>query len=319
MAKRKTKTKTQRKGQKVSKNHAGVYGLGALLLVIVGAILNYSGIATYDDIMVMLNLTDPSTTSDAEVSVHFIDVGQGDSILIKSGGENILIDAGEAEYGDTVVAYLKSENVDKLDYVIATHPHSDHIGGLAEVISGFDVENVIAPKVSSDMTPSSVVYKNFLTAVKEKGLTITTAKPGNKYTIGECELLITGPCDDYDDLNNYSVVTKLTHKNNTFLFTGDAEKKSENDMLDKGFDFDADVLKLGHHGSSTSSGKKFLKAVTPEYAVIMCGVGNSYNHPSESVVEAVYEMTDEIYRTDMQGTIIALSDGNNIEFIEKGK
>lgn len=314
MSKRKTKTK--KKTVKNKKTLAGC--IAAIVVVIVAALLDMTGIATYEDIMVILNLSDGQVT-DAEVSVHFIDVGQGDSILIRSGDENILIDAGEVEYGETVLAYLRNEGITKLDYVVATHPHSDHIGGIAEVIDNVDVENVIAPKVSSDMTPSSNVYKAFLTSVKEKGLSITAASPGKKYSIGECELLIMGPCEHYDDLNNYSVVTKLTHGQNTFLFTGDAEKKSENDILDEGYDVDVDVLKAGHHGSSTSSGKKFLEAVTPEYAVIMCGVGNSYNHPSESVMESLSSMTDEIYRTDLQGTIVALSDGNDIEFKVKGK
>lgn len=308
-----------KKKEKIRFDKKIVSCIAIVAFVIVSGIANLTGLITYDELMVLLGLNE-HVVSGAELSVHFIDVGQGDSILVISGDKTVLIDAGEKEYGETVAKYIKSQNISELDYVIATHPHSDHIGGLAYVISEFDVSNIILPKIPKKKTPTTVVYTSLLEAVKKKGLLLTAAVPGDSYDLGISELKIMGPCsDDYDDLNDYSVVTELIHGSNKFLFTGDAEKKCEKDMLKENMLEDIDVLKAGHHGSSSSSCREFLDVVKPEYAVIMCGVGNSYNHPSESTMNSLSEMTERIFRTDMQGSIIALSDGKDIDFKVTGK
>ena len=259
---------------------------------------------------------------DADLSVHYIDVGQGDCALVVYGDETLLIDGGEAENAQIVTGYIASLGITQLDYVVATHPHSDHIGSLAEVIRTFDVENVIAPRVSDEMIPASSVYKNFLLALKEKGIRLKAAKQGDVYSMADISSVeendntsfeILGPAgDDYDDLNDWSVILKLTHGETSFIFTGDAEKRAENDVLDSGADVSADVLKVGHHGSSSSTGERFLSAVSPEIAVIQCGSGNSYGHPHAQVTELLYEYGVKTYRTDESGTVVVYSDGYQV-------
>lgn len=281
-----------------------------LLTIAILAITNYFGIFTYEELMSVFGFSN-GVIVDGELSVHFINVGQGDSSLIVSDGQAALIDAGEVEYGDTVVSYLNSQGIKKLDYVIVTHPHSDHMGGIAMVLENFDIGKVIVPRVSDEMTPTTKTYKVFLQTVQNEGLKLTQAKVGDTYKLGEANLELLAPNSDYKNLNNYSVVSLLTYGENKFLFTGDAESKSENEMLEKGLLMEVNVLKVGHHGSNTSTKKKFLEVVNPDYAVIMCGV-NSYNHPHMDTIDNLLKYTDNIYRTDQQGTIVFTSDGKKI-------
>ena len=254
------------------------------------------------------------------MQIHFIDVGQGDCSLVMYKDSAMLIDCGEAEEADTVISYLKKQGVEKLDYVVATHPHSDHMGAMSEIITGFEIGKVIAPRVKDELTPTSKVYSNFLQALKSKGLKLTAAKPQTEYFLGEIyddeevppKFEILAPLDDYDDLNNYSVVLRLTYGPTSYLFTGDAEKTAESDILQAGENVDADVLKVGHHGSSTSTGEKFLEAVSPDICVIQCGAGNSYGHPHAETIEAIENIGAEWYSNDRNGNIIIYSDGERI-------
>lgn len=253
----------------------------------------------------------PTPDYNGELIVHFIDVGQGDSILLESQNEFMLIDAGEAEYGSTVCRYLENNDVKTLSYVVATHPHSDHCGGLTEVINSFECENFIT--VETDQQTKT--WLNVLYAVKNNNVNYIDAKVGTTYTLGNSSFQIMGPHSNYyEDYNNYSVVIKATCGKNTFLFTGDAEILSENEMLDYILDLSSDVLKVGHHGSSTSSSYNFLSAVSPQYAVISCAEHNDYGHPHNEVVSRLNNMGISTYRTDKHGTVVATSDGNNIEF-----
>lgn len=250
-----------------------------------------------------------STDKSSLCKVHFIDVGQGDSILIEADDHYMLIDAGENNQGTTVVNYLKEQGVKKLDYVIGTHPHSDHIGGLDTVINSFDIGKVILP----DVIHTTKTFEDVLDAIAENGLKITKAAVGNTYSLGASSFTIVAPnASDYDELNDYSVSIKLTNGENSFLFTGDAEKLSEAQMLSNGIDLSADVLKLGHHGSSTSSHDKFLDEVDPVYAVISVGVDNSYGHPHKETLQNLKNRNIKVFRTDIQNTIIFTSDGKNI-------
>lgn len=236
-------------------------------------------------------------------------MGQGDSILIEADNRYMLIDAGERDKGTVVIDYLENIGVKKLDYVIATHPHSDHIGGLADVIKHFSIGKIIMPNA----VHTSKTYENLLDIIADKGLKITKAVVGNKYDLADASFTILAPSgSEYGSLNNYSVAIKLQNGNNSFVFTGDAEVQSENEMLKTGIDLDADVLKLGHHGSSTSNSDKFLDAVTPDMAVISVGEGNQYGHPDDEVLQAMKDRNIKLYRTDEQGTIIIESDGNKI-------
>ncbi len=306
MAKHRTKAQTKKIKGKVN----GLIICISLLIIVTLAITDHFGILTYEKLMSVFGFSN-GTIVDGDLSVHFINVGQGDCSLIISDGQTALIDAGEAEYGDKVVSYLNSQGIKKLDYVIVTHPHSDHMGGIATVLESFDVGKVIVPKVSDEMTPTTKTYKVFLQTVQNEGLKLTQAKVGDVYNLGEASFELLAPNSDYKDLNNYSIVSLLTYGENKFLFMGDAESKSEKEMLEKNLLTKVDVLKVGHHGSSTSSKKKFLEVVSPDYAVILCG-DNSYNHPHEDTVDNLLEYTDNIYRTDQQGTVVFTSDGKKL-------
>ena len=250
-----------------------------------------------------------------DCSVHFIDVGQGDCSLILSDGAAILIDAGENDKGGIVLDYLKKLGITKLDLVIGTHPHSDHIGGLDTVIEGVSVEKVLLPRIPDEIVPTTKTYTDLLTAVADNGLKVTAAKPGDSYTFGAGELTILGPNRAYDDLNNMSVVCRFDYGTNSFLFTGDMETTAESDVLEQwGDELPADVLKVGHHGSTTSTGKAFYRAVSPEYCVILVGDGNDYGHPHAKTLKTLSSNEAEIYRTDFQGSIVfsVIEDGLRI-------
>ncbi|MGN0613389.1 MAG: ComEC/Rec2 family competence protein [Porcipelethomonas sp.] len=252
-----------------------------------------------------------NTAAEGELSVHFLDVGQGDCSLIVSGDRAILIDTGEKENGEMICEYLEEHNIPDIDCLLLTHPHSDHMGAASYVIDNMDVGQIIIPKVDDDLTPTTKFYENFLESVEEKNLKITAAKPGLTVDAGDGELEIISPVKDYSDLNNYSAAAILTHGNDSFLFTGDIEKKAEKDILEEGYLKDIDVLKVPHHGSSTSSHRDFLDTVLPDYAVIMCD-GKSYNHPHEETIERIFEYTDKVYRTDLDGTIVFESSGDGL-------
>ncbi|MFE0624787.1 ComEC/Rec2 family competence protein [Priestia aryabhattai] len=243
------------------------------------------------------------------MKVHYIDVGQGDSIYIKApNGEDIVIDGGNKGKGNAVVSYLKKQKVDDIEVLISTHPDADHIGGLDEVINAFKVENVYAPKVVNN----TQAYKDFLNAVKKKKLTIKTAQAGVKLPVKDVNAQIVGPTKTYakSDLNDSSAVVHMAYKKNTFLFTGDAETKAEADMIKAKKTLRADVLKVGHHGAKTSTSKDFLNVVKPKYAVISVGK-NSYGHPTSQVVNLLKGAKANILRTDQSGTIIITGDGTS--------
>lgn len=260
---------------------------------------------------------DNELTSDFEkpdntaLSVHYIDVGQGDSILLESNGSYVLIDAGETEYGPTVTQYIKSLGTDTIDYVIATHPHSDHIGGLADVINTFECKNFITKETDQQ----TKIWMNVLYAVENNSVNYIDAKVSDTYSFGDAEFEIVGPySDEYDNYNDYSVIIKATCGDTSFLFTGDAEIPSEKEMVENFAPLKADVLKVGHHGSTTSSCEEFLDAVNPTYAVISCGINNDYGHPHKETLQALSLRGVTVYRTDELSTIIAYSNKKEIIF-----
>ncbi len=256
-----------------------------------------------------------TTTVSRDLEVHFIDVGQADSILIKAPGGNMLIDAGNNGDADLITSYIKKQGVKTLDVVIGTHPHEDHIGSLDVVIDTFDIGKVYMPKVEH----TTQTIEDVLLAIKNKGLKITAPVAGSTFNVGEVKCRILAPnSSKYDDLNNYSIVIKLEFGNTSFLFTGDAEKVSEDEMLQKHKDkLSSDVLKVGHHGSNSSTIQGFLDKVNPKYAVVMVGKNNSYEHPHKVVMNRLKEKGVTVYRTDENSTIVANSDGNNITFNTK--
>ena len=250
---------------------------------------------------------------EGELRVSFIDVGQGDSEFIElPNGETLLIDAGTNETGADVVNYIESLGYSSIDYVVGTHPHEDHIGGLDDVIRTFDVESVYMPKVTAD----TKTFEDVLDAVAEKGLSINTAKAGVSIVDGEdlSVKMLAPVLDEYDNTNDYSAVIRIVYDDTSFIFMGDAEQYAE-DLITG--DVDSDVLKVGHHGSSTSTGEAFLERVSPSYAVISCGFDNSYGHPHTETIEKLGGIP--VFRTDEMGTIVATSEGSEISFRTLGK
>ena len=286
------------------------------------AVCIQKNIITTDDILRFLGLDGfggntvihNAESTDFDFAVYYLDVGQGDSELIIAGDTAVLIDAGEAEYGQRVLSAIKALNVKKLDYIIATHPHSDHIGGLATVINGIDVEKIIAPKVPENMIPTSSVYENFLIAVNDNNKKLKPARAGDVYSLGAgAQMEIIAPIgNDYSDLNDYSVVCRVTYGDTSFMFTGDASNPSEKDMIGSGMELFSDVLKVGHHGSRYSSSEDFLLKTAPSLCIISCGAGNTYGHPNEEAVRRIEKITGNIYRTDICGNIAVFSDGEKL-------
>ena len=236
-----------------------------------------------------------------DLKVYFIDVGQADSILITSKDETMLIDAGNNEDGVDVVNFIKEKGITKLNYVIGTHPHEDHIGGLDDVINAFDIENVYLP----DITTNTKTFEEVLNAIENKHLEITTPQIGDTFTLGESNCEVKSTIIDKSNLNLASLVVRLEFGKNSFLFMGDAENENEEQTTWE----QTTVLKVGHHGSNTSSSLKFLEQVKPQIAVIMVGEGNSYGHPNEETLEKLQGINAKIYRTDENGTITITSNG----------
>lgn len=260
--------------------------------------------------------TPPSTAVNGTLQVHYIDVGQADSILIKApDGTVVLIDAGNNPDGPDVVNYLKAQKVKELAAVIATHPHEDHIGGLDTIIKSFPVKAVYMPNASS----TTKTFEEFISAVKASGAKRIEAKAGVSLDVPGLTGQFLAPIGNgYENLNNYSAVLRLTFGKITFLFTGDAEDISENEMLSSGQDLKANVLKVGHHGSGTSTTSSFLKAVSPQYAIISVGLDNDYGHPAASTLSRLSGAGIQVFRTDQDGTIVATCDGKSVTFNKQG-
>lgn len=246
-----------------------------------------------------------------ELSVHFIDVGQGDAALILSDGEAMLIDTGVYEGAQDLIDYIHAQGVQELTYAVATHPHSDHIGAMDEVIATFPIESFLKTEAVNDNKP----YRYMMEELTDKKTNVINPQPGESYQLGQAQFTVLAPLSmDYgSNLNNSSIVIRLDYGDNSFLFTGDAEIEEELDLVENGI-APADVLKVGHHGSETSSSNTFLDAVRPASAVISCGRNNRYGHPDAEVVKRLEERNVEILRTDEKGSIVFRSDGKELSW-----
>lgn len=244
--------------------------------------------------------------------VFFIDVGQGDATLILEGDTSLLIDAGDVGWGDFLVDYIAGLGVERLDYIVATHNHADHIGGMEAVINYFDVGTFF-----TTATPATTAtYEQMLTALESRtDIEIVIPRPGDEYTLASSGFIFLGPFNshqEFSDQNDSSLVLKYTNGDHNFLFMADAEAATEEDLLVSHSNVSADVVRVGHHGSSTSSTAAFIEAVNPQIAVISCGAGNSYGHPHKETLETIGTNGIEVYRTDTRGTIYLSSDGGSL-------
>lgn len=244
------------------------------------------------------------------MEVHFLDVGQGDATLITCDGHAMLIDAGDDTKGTAIQNYLKKQKIKSLDYLILTHPDADHIGGAPVIITKFEIAKVFVSNFEKDNS----TYRKLIQALDDNNLKSSTPAVKSKYSLGTAEFTILAPNDTYETPNDSSIALLLKNGKNSFLFTGDAEATAEMDILANGIDISADVYKVGHHGSRSSTSQRFFKAVKPDYAVISCGEGNSYGHPHAETLNTLRTNGVAVYRTDEDGTIIATSDGKTISF-----
>ena len=287
-----------------------IYGLIVFIILIVCFIYKTSIV---DDIKkVSGDVSNVTTTTkkvvvDGELEVQFIDVGQADSILISTGSHNMLIDAGNNEDGKKLVNYIKSLGINSFDYVVGTHPHEDHIGGMDDIIKSFDIKEYMMPEKLS----TSKTFEDVLDALLEKELSYTVPKIDSEYFLGDALIKVIYVGDETNDANDSSIVLKLIYGDNSFLFMADASSSVERKILNS--DITSDVLKVGHHGSEYSTKEEFLNKVNPKYAVISVGTNNIYKHPKQITLNKLNKNNIKIYRTDLDGTIIFNSNGKTIE------
>ena len=247
-----------------------------------------------------------------QMTIHYIDVGQGDCIWIQVNNKNLLIDSGPSSNRKSLLDYLENLNIKKLDYIIATHPHEDHIGNMDTIIRRYNIGSFYSPKV----THSSTTFENMISSLVDKNLKINILNRGvTGINLGEnTSVSVYSPLENLysDNLNDYSPIIKITFLNNSFLFTGDAEISTENTVLSQNENLKCDILKIGHHGSSTSTSPDFITAVNPSVAIISVGKNNPYGHPTPEIISLLNSLNIKTIRTDINGSIIAISDGKNI-------
>ena len=247
------------------------------------------------------------TGTEQPFEMHFIDVGQALSVLVECDGQFMLYDGGNVDDGSLVVSYLQKQGVEQLQYVFCSHAHEDHVGGLAAVMAKFNAGHVYSPVTEA----STKCFNDFVKYTQQRGLQLEVPAVGTTWPLGSATVTMLGPVKQYDDTNNTSIVLRIDYGSTSFLLTGDMEKTAESDLVNSGANLKADVLQVGHHGSSTSTGYAFLNAVLPEMGIISCGVNNKYGHPHEETLSILRDAGVDVYRTDLQGTITIGSDGQN--------
>lgn len=282
-----------------------------MLLVAVLSLFLTKNLIPIDKVFEESGLRNTQQASADKMYVSFIDVGQGNCTLLRCGGKAILVDSGEVGAAQTVINYIKNLGIDELNCVLVTHPHTDHMGAMTKILYEFKIDDLIMPEIPEEIIPTNKTYEKFLTAVSDNAGSVIAAKPGETYSYGEMTLEIFAPLRDYDNLNDMSAVSRISYGDTSVMFTGDATTTVEKDLLKKNIDYSATVLNVGHHGSKTSSGEAWLRAVNPKYAVICCGENNDYGHPHSVITKRLEEFGIEYFETDLLGTIVFESDSKN--------
>ena len=283
--------------------------LTAILIIAVIACLYIErtyGTSFWFDISKKVKLNSNVTEERDKFYSHFINVGQADCTLLKCNDDVVLIDAGDVDSAFTICQYLDSFGVKEIDYLILTHMHADHIGSAVDILKKYEVKNVILSRLTEGNVPASYLYDELLDELNKCEAKILAANAGDTYSLDSFSFTVLAPCREYSELNNTSVVIKAVYGNLSFLYMGDAEEKSEKDIIKSGADLSADVLKLGHHGSNTSSSNEFLDAVAPQLAVASCGEYNDYGHPSPETQYKLKARNIDLYRTDTCGNIVVV-------------
>lgn len=289
-----------------------LFVIAAVICALIECLPKFSGWA---DVAKKATVNQNVIEEEGKFYAHFIDVGQADCELLKCGNDVVLIDAGDVDSFEAISSYLDSQNVKEIDYFIITHMHADHMGSASKVIEKYHPQNIIMTRLNKKNTPVTDLYERFLDTLSKCDANIIPAVPGNSYELSSFGFAVLAPNEDYEELNDTSVVIKAYFGDNTYLFQGDAEEKSEKDILSSGFKVKADVLKLGHHGSKTSSCEKYLDAVRPAVAIACCGKDNKYNHPNEETLVKLKKRGIPCYRTDKNGNVVVVSDGKDISVI----
>lgn len=293
-------------GRRKRKKAGKVQIFAALIVLVLGAVSSFVGKEVITE-----DLLYSTKELEGLLNIYYLDVGQGDSTYIELGEVDILIDAGPKSEGDKLMEQLDAFNIDDFEIIIATHPHEDHIGGMKKIFEKYDVEEFYMPKV----THSSKTFEEMIKAINNEGIKVKTIKGGMNLNLGSGAYIdVFSPIyESYNNLNNYSPIMKLSFGENSFMFTGDAELEIEKEVVNKyKGKLKSDVLKFGHHGSSTSSNESFVQAVNPSYGVISSGANNSYGHPHKEILALITKYKIETYRTDTDGQITITSDGRNI-------
>ncbi len=303
------------KAKRCIRSRTGMFAAAFFTVVFVifsWILANGNGRFSWDGVFEAFGLRTTSQAAKMPLSVHFIDVGQGDCVIVKCGDNSMLIDSGKQGNEQKIIRYLRNLNINKIDYAVATHPDSDHIGSMSEVIETFHPSVFMMPDIRGGEYAATDLFLGLLESAEQSGAKNIYAQAGKSYMLGSAVFTFLAPLRSYADINNMSAVIRLTYGETTFLLMGDAETQEEYDILRSGVPLKCDVIKAGHHGSRSSSSEELIRASMPRYAVISVGTHNDYGHPHREVVERFEEIGCEVIRTDYCSTIVFGSDGKTL-------
>lgn len=286
-----------------------------ILFSVIFEILDKTGVVSWNRLLSVIGIVDGVERQDSDFAVYYLDVGQSDCTVIICDDEVLLIDLGTVNQIHNIRESLFSLEISEIDYMIVTHQHDDHMAGASEIMKHYTVSNIMMPKLSKINSVDSLTYQDLINNIAENNVNPVAVSSGYSFMLGSALVEVLSPLQQDENLNNMSVVLKITYGDTSFLFQGDSEKEIEKQLLNSGMNLKANVLKIGHHGSDTSSQSNYLKAVNPDYAVVSCGTDNTYGHPNSNVIDRLEDNGIKPYITSLDGNITAISDGKSITII----